>query len=135
MYMYNLDSAGLIFESITRVTIDARIPDCIYCMPHAGAAGFFTSAAVGRGKVNWTRRYSVYILPLELVFASRRFYAAPRRTKRTAHQGACARARQQKRNPGIPTNAYTLMIWMHPVCNAPSGISKEKSKEMRVNAL
>lgn len=31
-------------------------------MPHAGTASFFASAAIGREKVNWTRRYSVYIL-------------------------------------------------------------------------
>lgn len=29
---------------------------------HAGRCRFFASAAVGREKVNWTRRYSVYIL-------------------------------------------------------------------------
>lgn len=74
---------------------------------HAGRCRFFASAAVGREKVNWTRRYSVYILLSELVFTGRRrrrrqFYVVPRERDRPRNR------REQKRNPGIPHRRTTV---------------------------
>lgn len=131
IYIYYLDSARLIFENIARVAIDARIADCIYCMP--GAAGFFASAAVGRGKVNWTRRYSVYILRwnwFSLVVDSMRLLRE--QTGRPIRERARARANKSEilfRNSDDPVRRSECIRY------ATLRRISEKPKETRADAF
>jgi len=93
-----------------------------------GRCRFFAGAAVGREKVNWTRRYSVYILRRNWFrrrrrHPHRRSYVAPVESERSDRErAALAReTREQKRNPGIraarrPARSKRALNDASPVC-------------------